>query len=71
MAGPVLFKAREVAEALRVSRDAVYRRIDAGEIAALRIGTGPKAHMRIPSSALADFLVRTSVQRQPAEKGTQ
>jgi excisionase family DNA binding protein len=56
VAGPALFRANEVAEALRVTRGSVYRKIEAGELGAVRLGSGPKAPLRIPSLEIARFL---------------
>jgi excisionase family DNA binding protein len=46
----------EVAERLNVSRSTVRRRIDHGEIPALRLGRGPQAPVRIDPLELAAWL---------------
>lgn len=45
------FTVREIAEKFRVSRQAIYDWIEAGQLKAVRVGR----RVRIPESALADF----------------
>ena len=54
----------EVAEQLRVSPQTVYRRIGAGELEALQIGSGPKAPIRVRAGAVARFLNAHSLSRE-------
>jgi len=51
-----LLTVREAADRLRVSPQLVYRRIESGELQAVRLGAGPKAPIRITSIDLAEFL---------------
>jgi excisionase family DNA binding protein len=53
----------EVAEALRVSSMTVYRLVNAGELAALRIGR----NIRIRAVDLDDYLAAGSVPRENPE----
>jgi excisionase family DNA binding protein len=46
----------EVAARWKVSRSTVWRRIAAGELPAVRIGSGPHAPVRVDPAALDDFL---------------
>lgn len=47
----------EVAHILRLSRWSVYKKIAARELGSVRLGRGPKARHRIPSSELARYIV--------------
>jgi excisionase family DNA binding protein len=53
----------EVAEALRQSRQSVYRHVQRGELRALQIGSGPKAPLRIRAGELERFLTSTPSNR--------
>jgi excisionase family DNA binding protein len=57
-AGGRLLTVDEVAAELRVSPQTVYRRISAGELEAVQLGTGPKAPIRVRTGALEQFLCR-------------
>ena len=46
----------EVADRLRVSVKTVRRRIESGELPAVRIGTGVRAPVRVDGDALEEFL---------------
>jgi excisionase family DNA binding protein len=48
--------APEVAAVLGVTPEAVRAHVRAGRLRAYRLGGGPRARMRIPSAALAEFL---------------
>lgn len=50
----------QVADLLRMSRGSVRRRIAAGELDVVRVGTGPRAPIRIASGDLADYLERAT-----------
>jgi len=50
-----MFTIPEVAELNRQSRATVYRRIAAGELRVVNLGTKKRTKMRIPESALADY----------------
>ena len=51
----------ETANRLRCGRRAVYDLIAAGHLRAVRIGTGPRARLRIPAAALQELeLQRTA-----------
>ncbi|CAN5319977.1 hypothetical protein BH18ACT12_BH18ACT12_23700 [soil metagenome] len=51
-----LLKVREVAQRLRISPWTVYRRIAAGEIPAIKLGTGKRAPLRIAEGELDQWL---------------
>jgi excisionase family DNA binding protein len=53
---PTLLSAREVAAALRVSPDSVYRWARAGELASVRVSTRPGSALRIPATELERIL---------------
>jgi len=59
-----LLKVSDVAERLQVSQWSVYRRIAGGELAALRIGSGPRAPLRIEADALDALLQPTSTTKE-------
>ncbi len=50
-----LLTVAEVAEALRLSRSVVYKKIQAGELPSVRAG----ATIRVPAATLARALIRT------------
>lgn len=52
--GTRMFRVKAVAEMYDVSPATIYRAIEAGQLDALRIGTG-KGAVRIPADALAAF----------------
>lgn len=54
---------KEVAHRLRMSRDAVERRIRSGELAAINVGTGTRTRIRIPAAALAAYIARADITR--------
>ena len=56
LAQPCLLTVREVALTLRQSERTVRDKIASGDIAAVRIGSGPRAPIRIPSSAFEAFI---------------
>lgn len=49
-----MFRVRAVAEMFDVSVSTIYRAIEAGQLTALKIGTG-KGAVRIPESAVREF----------------
>jgi excisionase family DNA binding protein len=51
-----LLKVREVSARLRLSKSATYQKIADGEIEAIRLGHGPRAHLRVPAEELERFL---------------
>ncbi len=51
-----LLKPCQVAERLQVSVWSVYRRIESGELPAVRIGTGPRAPIRVDADELHQFV---------------
>src|SRR5262249_22759516 len=53
---PNLLTVEEVAERLRVSIWSVYRRIESGEIPAVRLGSGPRSPIRVDESELEQWL---------------
>jgi len=57
----------EVAARLRVSRPTVYRRIAAGEIPVLRLGSGPRAPLRVDGAELETWLCDLARAPQAAE----
>ena len=46
----------EAAETLSVSRRSLYRMVKDGRIVAVRLGNGPSARLRIPTSSVANFV---------------
>ena len=56
-----LFTVPEVAGALRLTPKAVYNRVESGELRAVRLGSGPRAPVRIPASELARYLATRSL----------
>jgi excisionase family DNA binding protein len=46
----------EAAEFLRLSPSIVYEKVDAGELAAVRLGRGPKARIRITGDELGRYM---------------
>lgn len=64
----VLLSAAEAAEALRISLTAVYRLARSGALRAHRFGTGtirPRG-LRIPESAVSEFLRASEIGTKPA-----
>lgn len=55
-----LLSPAEVARELGVSRDLVYDRVQSGAWPAVRLGDGPKAHIRLDPQEIASRLVATS-----------
>lgn len=53
-----LLRVPEVAEKLRLSVWSVYRKVENGEIPAVRLGTGPMAPIRIDERELREWLLR-------------
>jgi excisionase family DNA binding protein len=53
---PHLLTVEEAARTLRLAPSSVYRRVEAGELRAARLGAGPKAPMRIPQQELERYL---------------
>ena len=51
-----LLKPAQVAERLQVSVWSVYRRIESGELPAVRIGAGPRAPIRVDADELHQFV---------------
>jgi excisionase family DNA binding protein len=60
---PELLTIDEAAHALRQSRETVYRKIRSGELPAVRIGSGPRAPIRVSSFELACWLYGSSPRR--------
>lgn len=50
------YKVNEVATLFKVSTRTVYNWIDAGYLRAVRVGDGKKGTIRIPESAIKEFL---------------
>jgi excisionase family DNA binding protein len=53
---PQLLTVPELAAALRVHPASIYRRIESGEIVAIRIGAPPSGRLRIPETELTRIL---------------
>ena len=51
-----LFTVDEVAERLRLHPDSVYRRVETGELRAVRLGAGLRAPIRIAAEELERYL---------------
>lgn len=57
-----MYRVKAVAELLDVHVATVYREIEAGKLAAVRIGSaGKRAAVRVPGTALADYLTELGV----------
>ena len=56
--GTPLLRVDAVAERLDVSRRTVYRKIEAGQIPALRLGSSPGEAIRVPEAELLEWLFR-------------
>jgi excisionase family DNA binding protein len=52
---PPLLTVEEAATSLRLSRASVYRRIAAGELHAVRLGSQAGSAVRVPVSAVREF----------------
>jgi excisionase family DNA binding protein len=61
---PDLLTIDETAVRIRQSKASVYRKVASGEIRALKLGSGPKAPLRIPADELETWLY-ASAPRQP------
>jgi excisionase family DNA binding protein len=61
------FTVREVAERLRISLQAVYLLCSERKLRHLRLGVG-RGTVRIPASALADFIAQATVQAEEPTK---
>lgn len=55
----------EVAQHLGIERQLAYRLIGSGAIRSIRLGSGRNPHIRVPESALRDFIAG---QTQDAEQ---
>jgi excisionase family DNA binding protein len=55
-----LLKPSRVAERLQISVWSVYRRIESGKLPAVRIGTGPRAPIRVDAGELHQFVYGTA-----------
>jgi excisionase family DNA binding protein len=64
---PKLLRVDQVARRLGCSQQTVRRRISTGELAAVRLGNGPKAPVRVPADELERFVYGPP--RQPPEPG--
>jgi excisionase family DNA binding protein len=53
----------EVAERVRVSRSTIRRRIDAGEIPAVKLGSTPQAPVRVDEQELERWITSSRVTR--------
>ena len=53
---PTLLMPREVANALRLSVDSIYRMAASGDIGSVRVSRRPGASLRIPASELERIL---------------
>lgn len=53
---PELMTVEQAAELANVSRATLYRRVAAGEVEAVKIGSGPKAPIRIPRTSFLDWI---------------
>ncbi len=54
-----LLTIREAACRLRLTENTVYRLASRGELTAIRLGSGPRARLRIAESELERFLTKT------------
>lgn len=53
---PAMLRVRTAARALDVSDDTVYRLIQRGDLAAVRIGSGARAPLRVPLASVLAVL---------------
>lgn len=60
---PSLLTPNETAATLRVSRSTVYRMIERGDLAAVRLGRRDGATLRVPADALARILEQQEEER--------
>jgi excisionase family DNA binding protein len=60
----------EAARALRVTRGTMYRKIQTGQVRAVRLGTGEKAPIRVEESELDRFVSRSTIGADVAEQAT-
>jgi excisionase family DNA binding protein len=63
--GDALLTVDEVAERLRISKSSVYRRIESGELPAVRLGTHARAPLRVDAHELGRWLRATPVSTPP------
>src|SRR5947209_2380916 len=61
----------EAAHALRVTRGTMYRRIQTGQVRAVRLGDGPKAPLRVPEDELERYTRASTIGADVAEKAEQ
>jgi excisionase family DNA binding protein len=66
---PKLLRVDQVARRLGVSSQTVRRRISSGDLPALKLGSGPKAPIRVDSVELERGVYRSSAQLPRAEAG--
>jgi hypothetical protein len=62
-----LLTIRETADALRQSPCSIRRKVKAGDLAAFRIGTGPRAPLRIAEAEIYRFLHGKTIIEQAPE----
>ena len=55
----------QVADRLQVSRWSVYRRVAEGQIPAVKLGTGPRAPLRVDADELEQWLRSEPEQENP------
>jgi excisionase family DNA binding protein len=60
-ARPALLTIEEVSSTLRQSKASVYRKIGAGELSAVRLGSAPSAPLRVPEAEVERYLERHAV----------
>lgn len=71
-AEPALLTVKEAAELLHCTPLHVYRLIERDELPAIRLGTGPKASIRIDPEALGETLAElTRIQRDRKSRAMQ
>ena len=61
-----LFTVDEVAQTLRLAPRSVYERISSGELAAIRLGSGPKAPIRVSAEELDRYVSPPERTKAPA-----
>jgi excisionase family DNA binding protein len=70
MAPDQLLRPDQVAARLNISRASVYRLLDRGALRGVRLGDGPKAHLRVEPEELDRFVSRSTIGAGVAERAT-
>jgi excisionase family DNA binding protein len=71
MAPTQLLRPDEVAERLNISRASVYRLLDRGALRGVRLGDGPKAHLRVEPEEVDRYIAHARFGNDVAERAEQ